>query len=97
MPIASEFAQLSYSIRVHPEFQLIFKIMRYNLKLFGHEPSAWVEMEDPLAAGGQVLHCDNMPVCHAALPSPKDPTGICSWERTVKNVSIIARWKTFPF
>lgn len=50
-----------------------------------------------LQRGEQVLHSDNMPECHTALHSPKDPTGLCSWERIVKNVSITGRQKTFPF
>lgn len=97
MPLAWEFLQLSYSTRVHPKLQLILTMVRYNLKLSGPDPSIWVKVKSPLAARRQVLHSDSMPVCHAALHSPKDPTGLCSWERIVKNVSIIARRKTFPF
>lgn len=45
--------------------------MRYNLKLFVHKPSIWVEVENPLAARGQVLHSDNVPCVPHRFTFPK--------------------------
>lgn len=91
LPVKWELPQLSYTVHVHPQLELILRMMRYKLKLFGNKPSVWVKAENLLAASGQLLRSNSMPVCHVALHFLKDPTGLHSWERIVKTISITAR------